>query len=190
MTIITRESLPTLEAYAKFRKSSQPDIIAHRKLRTVRLGEHISVQFEDERTIQEMQHIEKIFDEESIQMRDRGLRAARARWPQLEGDHADRVPRRARAQARVGAAHRRGDRMFVELEGYASVYAIADEDLERENGEKTSAVHPWGGWPLKRPMPYHAFTKAGVPSYREVLFARASRKSINNSNEPLASCLR
>ena len=67
---ITKDSLLTLEAYAKIRKSSKPEMIAHRKLRTVHLGEHISVQFEDEKTIrrqiQEMLHIEKIFDEEGI----------------------------------------------------------------------------------------------------------------------------
>src|SRR3954453_22298886 len=68
---ITKESLLTLEAYAKIRKTSRAGFIAHRKLRTVHLGDHVSVQFEDETTIrrqiQEMLHIEKIFDEEGIQ---------------------------------------------------------------------------------------------------------------------------
>ncbi|WP_395695098.1 DUF3501 family protein, partial [Piscinibacter sp.] len=57
---ITRESLLTLEAYAKIRKSSKPEVIAHRRLRSVALGEHVTVQFEDEQTIrrqiQEMLH--------------------------------------------------------------------------------------------------------------------------------------
>src|ERR1017187_10834033 len=68
---ITRDSLLGLEAYAKIRASSRPAFIAHRRLRTVRLGEHLSLQFEDETTIkrqiQEMLHIEKIFDEAGIQ---------------------------------------------------------------------------------------------------------------------------
>ena len=68
---ITRATLLTLEAYAKVRTSSRAEVIAHRKLRTVRLGEHLSVQFEDEATIrrqiQEMLRIEKIFEEEAIQ---------------------------------------------------------------------------------------------------------------------------
>src|SRR5437588_12475164 len=67
---ITRDSLLSLEAYAKVRQAEKPGIIAHRKLRTVHLGEHVSVQFEDETTIrrriQEMLHIEKIFDEDGI----------------------------------------------------------------------------------------------------------------------------
>ena len=67
---ISKESLLTLEAYAKIRKTSRAEFIAHRRLRTVHLGEHVSVQFEDETTIrrqiQEMLHIEKIFEEEGI----------------------------------------------------------------------------------------------------------------------------
>ncbi len=88
----------TLEAYTKYRKAHKPQIIAHRRLRSVQLGEHINLQFEDEQTIryqiQEMLRIEKIFEEEGIQQRDRRLRAAGARRQQLEGDDADRVPRR------------------------------------------------------------------------------------------------
>ena len=67
---ITPDSLMTLEAYARHRKAHKPQIIAHRRLRSVRLGEHINLQFEDELTIryqiQEMLRIEKIFEEEGI----------------------------------------------------------------------------------------------------------------------------
>ena len=70
MSTITRSSLLTLEAYSKIRKSSKPEAIARRRLRSVRLGEHMTLQFEDEHTvrrqIQEMLHIEKIFDEAGI----------------------------------------------------------------------------------------------------------------------------
>ena len=69
-TPITRDSLMTLEAYARIRKTGRPEFIAHRKLRSAHLGEHITLQFEDEKTIrrqiQEMLHIEKIFDEGGI----------------------------------------------------------------------------------------------------------------------------
>ena len=71
MPTITAQSLLTLEAYAKVRNSSKPEAMAHRRLRSVALGEHMTLQFEDERTIrrqiQEMLHIEKIFDEDGIQ---------------------------------------------------------------------------------------------------------------------------
>ena len=68
---ITRDSLMTLEAYAKWRKDNKPMIIAHRKLRSVPLGDHVTLQFESETSlryqIQEMLRIEKIFEEEGIE---------------------------------------------------------------------------------------------------------------------------
>ena len=67
---ITADSLMSLEAYSKWRKTHKAELLAHRKLRTVTLGEHLSVQFESELTIryqiQEMLRIEKIFEEEGI----------------------------------------------------------------------------------------------------------------------------
>ncbi len=142
---ITKESLLTLEAYAKIRTSAKPDFIAHRKLRTVHLGEHMSVQFEDERTvrrqIQEMLHIEKIFDEEGVESEIEAyapLVPDGSNWKAtLLLEYPD-VHERKRELARLIGVE---DRLFVEVEGHARVYAIADEDLDRENDEKTSAVH-------------------------------------------------
>jgi hypothetical protein len=142
---ITIDSLMSLEAYAKIRKSSQPDAIAHRKLRSVHLGEHMSVQFEDEgtirRQIQEMLHIEKIFDDEGKQGEIDAYAALvpdGANWKATLLIEYPDVAERKRELARLIGVE---DRMFVEVEGHARVYAIADEDLERENDEKTSAVH-------------------------------------------------
>ena len=144
-TIITRNSLMTLEAYAKTRKDARPAFIAHRKLRTAHLGEHISVQFEDERTIrrqiQEMLHIEKIFDEDGIQSEIDAYAAlvpSGSNWKATVLIEYPDVHERKRELARLIGVE---DRLFVEVEGHARVYAIADEDLERENDEKTSAVH-------------------------------------------------
>ena len=142
---ITKETLLSLEAYAKVRKSAKADFIKHRKLRTVHLGEHISVQFEDERTIrrqiQEMLHIEKIFDEEGIQSE---IDAYAALVPDGNNwkatmmiEYPDAHERKRELARLIGVE----DRLFVEVEGHARVYAIADEDLDRENEEKTSAVH-------------------------------------------------
>ena len=142
---ITRESLLSLEAYARVRKSSRADVIAHRKLRTVRLGEHLSVQFEDETTIrrqiQEMLHIEKIFDEDGIQAEIEAyapLVPDGANWKATMLIEYPDPNQRKRELARLIGVE---DRVFVEVEGHGRVYAIADEDLERENDEKTSAVH-------------------------------------------------
>jgi Protein of unknown function (DUF3501) len=143
--IITKDSLLTLEAYAKIRKSSQAEVIAHRKLRTVHLGEHISVQFEDEKTIrrqiQEMLHIEKIFDEAGIQGEIEAympLVPSGSNWKATMLIEYPDVHERKRELARLIGVE---DRMFVEVEGHPRIFAIADEDLDRETDEKTSAVH-------------------------------------------------
>jgi hypothetical protein len=142
---ITPSNLMSLEAYSKYRKTHKADILAHRKLRTVHLGEHITLQFESETTIryqiQEMLRIEKIFEEEGIQQEIDAyapLVPSGSNWmATLLIEYPD-VNERKRELARLIGVE---DRMFIEVEGQARVYAIADEDLERENDEKTSAVH-------------------------------------------------
>jgi hypothetical protein len=142
-TTITRDSLLTLEAYSKIRKSSKPQAIAHRRLRSVALGEHVTLQFEDEHTIrrqiQEMLHIEKIFDEDGINSE---IEAYAPLVPDGSNWKATMLieypdPHERKLARLIGVE----DRMFVEVEGQPRVYAIADEDLDRENDEKTSSVH-------------------------------------------------
>jgi hypothetical protein len=144
-TQITKDSLLTLEAYAKIRKTAKPAVIAHRKLRSVHLGEHITLQFEDEQTIrrqiQEMLHIEKIFEEDGIQQEIDAYAALvpdGSNWKAtMLIEYPDPNERKRELARLIGVE----DRMFIEVEGHARVYAIADEDLDRENDEKTSAVH-------------------------------------------------
>ena len=142
---IRRDKLLTLEAYSKIRQSSKPEAIAHRRLRSVRLGEHVTLQFEDEQTIrrqiQEMLHIEKIFDEDGIQSEIDAyapLVPDGSNWKATMLIEYPDVHERKRELARLIGIE---DRMFVEVEDHPRVYAIADEDLDRDNEEKTSAVH-------------------------------------------------
>ena len=142
---ITADSLMTLEAYAKWRKQHKADVIAHRKLRSVPLGEHITVQFESELTmryqIQEMLRIEKIFEEEGIQQEIDAyapLVPDGGNWKATMLIEYPDINERRRELARLIGVE---DRMVVEVEGHPRVYAIADEDLDRENDEKTSSVH-------------------------------------------------
>ncbi|MCP3728048.1 DUF3501 family protein [Paraburkholderia sp. CNPSo 3272] len=142
---IARNSLLTLEAYARVRGDMRKRIIEHKKQRVVSLGNHLTFLFEDETTIryqiQEMLHIEKIFDEDGIQgelaaylplVPDGGnLKAT------MQLEYESEVERRAALARLIGIE----DKVFVQVDGEAPVYAIADEDLERENAEKTSAVH-------------------------------------------------
>ncbi len=142
---ITPDTLMTLEAYARWRKAHKGELIAHRRQRTVHLGEHLTLQFESEMTIryqiQEMLRIERIFEEG-------GIRAEVEAYAPLVPDGSNwkatmlieypDVNERKRELARLIGVE---DRMFVEVEGHARIYAIADEDLDRETEEKTSAVH-------------------------------------------------
>jgi hypothetical protein len=142
---IARNSLLSLENYSKTRKAMRQRVIEHKKHRTVRLGNHMTFLFEDELTIryqiQEMLHIEKIFDEEGIQGEldaylplvpdGSNLKAT------MQIEYENEVERRAALARLIGIE----DRVFVQVDGEAPAYAIADEDMDRENDEKTSAVH-------------------------------------------------
>jgi Protein of unknown function (DUF3501) len=145
MPQITRESLMTLEAYAKARKDFRAKVIAHKKLRTVHLGEHLTLLFEDELTIryqiQEILRVEKTFEEQAI---DDELEAYNplvpdgSNWKATLLVEYEDVDERKRALAGLKGIE---DRVWVQVGTSPRVYAIADEDLERENDEKTSAVH-------------------------------------------------
>ena len=142
---ISRDKLLSLEAYARVRVSSRPAFIAHRKLRSVQLGEHLNLQFEDEQTvlrqIQEMLHIEKIFEEAGIASEIEAyapLVPDGSNWKAtLLIEYPDPNERKRELGRLIGVE----DRIYVEVEGHARSYAIADEDLDRETEEKTSAVH-------------------------------------------------
>ncbi len=145
MPRITRESLLTLEAYAKARKEFRAKVLAHKKPRTVHLGEHLTLVFEDELTlryqIQEMLRIEKTFEEAGIQDELDAYNPLVPDGTNLKAtmliEYED-VDERRKALGQLKGLE---DRVWVQVEGCPKVYAIADEDLERENAEKTSAVH-------------------------------------------------
>lgn len=142
---IAPDNLMSLEAYSKWRKEHKAEVMAHRKLRSIALGEHISIQFESETTIryqiQEMLRIEKVFEEDGIVQEIEAyapLVPTGTNWKATMMIEYPDVHERKRELARLIGVE---DRLFVEVEGDARVYAIADEDLDRENAEKTSAVH-------------------------------------------------
>jgi len=145
MPTITRESLLSLEAYAKARAEFRARVLAHKKPRTVHLGEHVTLLFEDELTIryqiQEMLRIEKTFEEAGIVDE---LDAYNPLVPDGSNFKAtmliefEDIEERKRALTRLRGIE---TRVWVQVEGCPRVYAIADEDLPRENEEKTAAVH-------------------------------------------------
>jgi hypothetical protein len=145
MATITRDSLMTLERYAKERPQFRARVMEHKKNRTVALGEHVVLIFEDELTIryqiQEMLRVERIFEEEEIQGELDAytpLIPDGANWKATMMIEYPDVEERRRMLARLIGIE---DRVWVQVAGHDRVCAIADEDLERETAEKTSSVH-------------------------------------------------
>ncbi len=145
MTKLTNDSLMTLEAYAKARNDFRATVMAHKKNRNVALGDHVTLIFEDELTIQyqvqEMLRVEKIFEQEGIQEEletYNTLIPDGSNWKAtMMIEYTDVEERRRMLGELVGIE----DKVWVQVEGFDRVYAIADEDLERATADKTSAVH-------------------------------------------------
>ena len=145
MPHITRESLMTLEAYEKARTEFRGRVIAHKKHRTVHLGDHVTLIFEDELTmryqIQEMLRVERIFDEAGIQNELEAynpLVPDGANWKTTMMIEYPDVAERQRMLERLIGIEKA---VWVRVAGHSRVEAIADEDLERQNETKTASVH-------------------------------------------------
>jgi hypothetical protein len=145
MPRITRDSLMTLEAYAKARNEFRARVIEHKKTRTLPLGDSVTLIFEDELTIryqvQEMLRAERVFEEEGI---EEELGAYNPLVPDgtnwkatMMIEYPDTDERRRMLSRLIGIE----DKVWVKVESRPRVYAIADEDLERETEDKTSSVH-------------------------------------------------
>ena len=136
MPLITRDSLLTLEGYAKVRPEMRAEVMAHKKNRMVELGDHVTLIFEDEKTmryqIQEMLRAERTFEEAGIQDE---LDAYNPLVPDGTNwkatmliEYPEESERRAWLARLIGVE----DRVWVRVAGFEPVFAIADEDLERE----------------------------------------------------------
>src|SRR5438309_6808337 len=144
MPRIDRASLMTLEAYARERPQFRAKVMAHKKNRTVQLGDHITVVFEDELTIryqvQEMLRVERIFEEAGIQEELDAYNPLVPDGRNLKATMMLEYPDPEERNRRLGELIGIEDKVWIQIEGYERVWAVADEDLERENEEKTSSV--------------------------------------------------
>ncbi|MEJ2531852.1 MAG: DUF3501 family protein [Halioglobus sp.] len=145
MPNLSRADLWSLEEYAEVRPSFRSEVMAHKKTRQVALGDHARLYFEDLLTIkyqiQEMLRIEKVFEADGI------LEELEAYNPLIPDGHnwkatfmieyADPAQRALRLAEMIGIE----DKVWLQVEGCDRVYPIADEDLERDNADKTSSVH-------------------------------------------------
>jgi hypothetical protein len=145
MPQIARQSLLTLEDYARQRNEFRARVIAHKKLRTVHLGGNVTLQFEDELTVryqvQEMLRIERIFEDEGIREELEAYNPLIPDGRNLKATMMIEYPDANERQRMLARLKGIEDRVWIQAEGCERVYAIADEDLERENEQKTSSVH-------------------------------------------------
>jgi uncharacterized protein DUF3501 len=164
MQKLARADLMALEQYAAERGRLRNEVIAHKRLRNVQVGPNMTWCFEDRTTvryqIQEMLRAERIFEPAGIQEEldsYNPLIPDGSNWKAtLLVEYPDEGERRAALATLIGVE----DRCWVNVGGQERVFAIADEDLERENAEKTSAVH-FLRFELSAPM--IAALKAGAP---------------------------
>ena len=145
MPHLRHEDLWSLEDYARRRNAFRAEVMAHKRRRTVHLGEHLTLLFEDLTTvryqIQEMLRIERTFEAAGIQDELDAYNPLIPDGSNLKAtlliEYADPLERAARLRELKGI-----ERVcWMRVDGFDKVFAVADEDLSRENEEKTSAVH-------------------------------------------------
>lgn len=145
MDKLTIADLHKLEDYAERREALRKEVIARKKLRTVHLGAHLTLLFEDrllvQYQVQEMLRIERVFEKRAIQDE---LDAYNPLIPDGTNwkatcliEYEDAEERRRALERLKGIEHT----LWMEVGESGRTFAIADEDLERSNDAKTSAVH-------------------------------------------------
>jgi hypothetical protein len=145
MAKLTRDDLMSLEQYSQQRPTFREKVMQHKKNRQVIIGDNAALYFEDRLTmqyqIQEMLRVERIFEAEGIQEE---LDAYNPLIPDGSNwkatfmmEYPDEEQRREALANLIGIE----DKVWVQVDGFDKVWAIADEDLERESQEKTSSVH-------------------------------------------------
>ena len=145
MSKLKREDLYSLEQYAEVRNDFRSKVMAHKKDRKVHIGPHVTLYFEDQLTmqyqVQEMLRIEKIFEAADIEeelLAYNPLIPDGSNWKAtFMIEYSDVEERKAALEKMIGIE----DMVWVQVQGHDKVYAFADEDLEREDESKTSAVH-------------------------------------------------
>ncbi|MEI7531075.1 MAG: DUF3501 family protein [Betaproteobacteria bacterium] len=142
---LLRDQLMTLETYHKARPQFREKAIAERKKRTIRLGEHLSLIFENtfliQYQIQEILRVEKVFTEEGIEDELQAYIPLIPDGSNFKATMMLEYPNEADRHIALAKLIGVEDRTFIQIEGQPRVYGIADEDLDRSTATKTSAVH-------------------------------------------------
>ena len=145
MQKLNRKDLYSLEEYVEMRDDYRKKVMAHKKDRRLELGENVLMMFEDrlimQYQVQEMLKAEKIFEAAGIEEELEAynpLIPDGTNWKATMLIQYTEVAERQKQLARLIGIE---NRIWMQVDGFDKVYAIADEDLERDTEEKTSAVH-------------------------------------------------
>lgn len=142
---LSRADLMSLEQYSSARKEFRNRVLAHKRNRTVSIGSNATWCFEDRLTvqyqIQEMLRVERIFEADGIQDELDAYNPLIPDGANWKATFLLEFPDPEERRVRLGGLRAIEDKCWVQIDGHARVLAIADEDLDRENDEKTSAVH-------------------------------------------------
>jgi hypothetical protein len=145
MSKLTRKDLYSLEEYSAMRDDYRKKVMAHKNNRRLELGEHLLLSFEDKLVmqyqVQEMLKAEKIFDAAGIEEELAAYNPLIPDGSNWKATMLIQYPDVAQRQKELARLIGIEDVIWVQVEGFDKVYSIADEDLERDNAEKTSAVH-------------------------------------------------
>ena len=145
MTKIARNSLLSLEDYAKQRPEIRAEAMRLKRIRSVFIGPNMTLQFENEATIryqvQEMLRIEKTFEEDGIMDELEAYNPLIPDGTNLKCTQMIEFPDEEERKVKLAELVDVENRTYIQVQGLDRVYAIADEDLERANSEKTSSVH-------------------------------------------------
>ncbi|MDR2239232.1 MAG: DUF3501 family protein [Zoogloeaceae bacterium] len=143
--MLTHEDLFSLEKYARVRPEFRAKVMAHKKSRQLPIGAHATLYFEDTLTmqyqVQEMLRLERMFEpaliQEELDVYNPLIPNGRNWKATFMIEYSDETERRSALAQLLGIEKR----TWVQVDGCEKVYAIANEDLDRETDEKTAAVH-------------------------------------------------
>lgn len=145
MASLTRNDLMSLEQYAQERAGFRDKVLKHKKNRQVQIGDNAILYFEDRLTvqyqIQEMLRIERVFEPQGIQDELDAYNPLIPDGSNWKATFMMEYPDEDQRRTALANLIHIEDKVWVQVEGFDKVWAIADEDLDRETQEKTSSVH-------------------------------------------------
>jgi len=143
--MLTHADLYSLEQYSKIRADFKKAAVNHRKQRQISLGDHMTLHFEDRVTIkyqiQEMLMIERTFEQQGIQDELDAYNPLIPTGTNLKATLTIEYGNPVERAEKLKELHHVEDKVYIQVGDHAPVFAIADEDMDRSNDEKTSAVH-------------------------------------------------